>query len=178
VTRRREPVWLDKRAVLATHHMLLAEFGGSPGLRDETLLDSALARPRNRRAYEAADIVSLAASYAAGIVGNHPFIDGNKRTGFMAAYIFLERNGMELIAPHRILGEDVQQRRPIIPSPRVDVPLHRRPRPLFYPTGSPSPIGSRGLSSNERSAGTSLEGGHTNSARLDHIGNVHDRGAR
>jgi death-on-curing protein len=99
VTRRREPVWLDKRAVLATHHMLLAEFGGSPGLRDENLLDSALARPRNLRAYEAADIVSLAASYAAGIVGNHPFIDGNKRTGFMAAYIFLERNGMELIAP-------------------------------------------------------------------------------
>jgi death-on-curing protein len=99
VTRRRGPVWLDKRAVLATHQMLLAEFGGSPGLRDEGLLDSALARPRNLRAYESADIVSLAASYAAGMVRNHPFVDGNKRTGFMAAYIFLERNGMEFVAP-------------------------------------------------------------------------------
>jgi len=98
VTRRNIPVWLDKRAVLATHQMLLAEFGGSPGLRDEGLLDSALARPRNLHGYESADIVMLAASYAAGIVGNHPFIDGNKRTGFMAAYIFLARNGMEVIA--------------------------------------------------------------------------------
>lgn len=79
--------------------MLLAEFGGSPGRRDETLLDSPLARPRNLRAYETADVVRLAASYAAGIVRNHPFVDGNKRTGFMAAYIFLERNGMALIAP-------------------------------------------------------------------------------
>lgn len=98
MTRRRTPVWLDKRAVLATHQMLLAEFGGSPGRRDEGLLDSALARPRNLRAYESADVVNLAAAYAVGIVRNHPFVDGNKRTGFMAAYIFLERNGMQLIA--------------------------------------------------------------------------------
>ncbi|MGH7787090.1 MAG: type II toxin-antitoxin system death-on-curing family toxin [Candidatus Binatia bacterium] len=95
---KRAPVWLAKRAVMAVHQMLLAEFGGSPGIRDEGLLDSALARPRNLRAYEAPDLVALAAAYAAGIVGNHPFIDGNKRTGFMAAYIFLDRNGQDLVA--------------------------------------------------------------------------------
>ena len=97
--RRRAPVWLEKPAVLAAHQMLLAEFGGSPGLRDDGLLESALARPQNLHAYESPDIEALAASYAAGIVGNHPFVDGNKRTGFMAAYIFLDRNGLELVAP-------------------------------------------------------------------------------
>ena len=95
MTRRNIPVWLDKRAVLATHQMLLAEFGGSPGLRDEGLLDSALARPRNLHGYESADIVMLAASYAAGIVGNHPFIDGNKRAGALASYVLLRLNGYE-----------------------------------------------------------------------------------
>lgn len=80
--------------------MLLAEFGGSPGVRDKGLLDSALARPRNLHAHKKSpDLAALAASYAAGIVRNHPFIDGNKRTGFMAAYIFLDRNGVELTAP-------------------------------------------------------------------------------
>lgn len=97
--RRHVPVWLEKRAVLAAHQMLLAEFGGSPGLRDEGLLESALARPRNLHAYESPDIAALAASYTAGIVGDHPFVDGNKRTGFIAAYIFLDRNGLDLIAP-------------------------------------------------------------------------------
>ena len=96
---RRTPTWLEKHAVLAVHQMLLAEFGGSPGLRDEGLLDSALARPRNLYAHESPDLAALAASYAAGIVRSHPFIDGNKRTGFMAAYIFLDRNGVELTAP-------------------------------------------------------------------------------
>jgi death on curing protein len=96
---RRTVTWLERHAVLAVHQMLLAEFGGSPGLRDEGLLDSALARPPKLRAYKSPDLAALAASYAAGIVRNHPFIDGNKRTGFMAAYIFLDRNGFELTAP-------------------------------------------------------------------------------
>ena len=95
---RRAPIWLEKHAVLAVHQMLLAEFGGSPGLRDEGLLDSALARPRNLRAYESTDLAALATVYAAGIIANHPFIDGNKRTGFMAAYMFLDRNALTLTA--------------------------------------------------------------------------------
>jgi len=95
---RRTVTWLERHAVLAVQQMLLAEFGGSPGLRDEGLLDSALARPPKLRAYKSPDLAALAASYAAGIVRNHPFIDGNKRTGFMAAYIFLDRNGVELTA--------------------------------------------------------------------------------
>jgi death on curing protein len=79
--------------------MLLAAFGGAAGLRDENLLDAALARPRNLHAYEQPDLAALAAAYTAGIVGNHPFIDGNKRAGFLAAYVFLDRNGLELTAP-------------------------------------------------------------------------------
>lgn len=82
-----------KDTVIALHEQLLAEFGGSPGLRDEGLLDSALARPRHRHAYEAAGLPGLAASYALGLVKNHPFLDGNKRIGFAAAVLFLELNG-------------------------------------------------------------------------------------
>lgn len=96
---RRKPTWLEKHVLLAVHQMVLAEFGGSPGLRDEGLLESALARPRNLRGYEAPDLAALGAAYAAGIIANQPFVDGNKRVGFMAAYIFLDRNGYELIAP-------------------------------------------------------------------------------
>lgn len=87
------PVWLRREAVLATHERLLSEFGGASGVRDEGLLDSALARPENLIAYEHPTIFELAAAYAFGIVKNHPFIDGNKRTGFTSAIIFLERNG-------------------------------------------------------------------------------------
>ena len=93
-----EPVWLQPRLVLALHDMLIAEHGGSSGIRDENLLDSALARPVNLYNYEHPALPVLAASYAAGIVGNHPFIDGNKRTGFAAAATFLDRNGVELTA--------------------------------------------------------------------------------
>jgi len=99
VTPRRDPVWLERAAVVAVHQMLLAEFGGMPGLRDEGLLESALDRPRNLHAYDDADTIALAAAYAAGIIRNHPFIDGNKRIGFMAAFIFLDRNGFDLVAP-------------------------------------------------------------------------------
>jgi len=94
-----EPVWLDPRVVEAVHDRLLAEHGGAAGVRDAGLLASALARPRNRAAYDEADLCALAAANAAGIVGNHPFVDGNKRTAFMAAYIFLARNGLRLTAP-------------------------------------------------------------------------------
>ena len=94
-----EPSWLLKPAILAVHTMAIVRFGGVAGLRDEGLLDSALVRPRNRYHYE--DVTErprLAASYAAGILHNHPFVDGNKRTGFVAAYMFLHLNGMTLRA--------------------------------------------------------------------------------
>ena len=74
--------------------MMLSQHGGLPGVRDESLLDSALGKPRNRFAYGQPTLAELAASYAVGIVRNHPFVDGNKRTGFMAAATFLELNGM------------------------------------------------------------------------------------
>ncbi len=94
-----EPVWLLKPAILAVHGMLIARFGGAQGLRDESLLESALARPANLRHYQnCAERPRLAASYAAGIIQNHHFVDGNKRTGFMAAYMFLDLNGMTLQA--------------------------------------------------------------------------------
>lgn len=92
------PVWVAREAILAVHDQLLAEFGGDSGIRDAGLLDSALARPENKFAYEEAPLFDLAAAYAFGIVKNHPFIDGNKRTGFMAAVMFLERNGSRFAA--------------------------------------------------------------------------------
>ena len=92
------PIWLSKAIVLAMHERLLAEHGGSAGLRDSGLLDSALARPRQLHAYGAPDISDLATAYAAGIIRNHPFVDGNKRTGFMCAWLFLSENGFRLMA--------------------------------------------------------------------------------
>jgi len=94
----KEPVWLQKHFVLGVHEVLLAEFGGSAGIRDEGLLESALGRPRNLFSYGTPTLFDLAASYAHGIISNHPFLDGNKRTGFMAAYTFLGRNGYDLVA--------------------------------------------------------------------------------
>ena len=95
----KEPVWLAKDLILAVHDELLSLYGGSAGVRDEGLLDSALGKPLNLFLYEKASLFKLAAAYAAGIVKNHPFIDGNKRTGFIAAYTFLGRNGYQLVAP-------------------------------------------------------------------------------
>jgi len=89
----REPKWLDRRVLAAAHSALLAQHGGAQGIRDEGLLDSALARPRNLLSYGNPDIFELAAAYAYGIARNHPFLDGNKRAAFLAAYIFLRRNG-------------------------------------------------------------------------------------
>ncbi len=87
------PVWLLREAVLATHERLLSDFGGAPGVRDSGLRDSALARPENLLADGQPSNFELAAAYAFGIVKNHPFVDGNKRTGFTIAIMFLERNG-------------------------------------------------------------------------------------
>ncbi|MDA0738298.1 MAG: type II toxin-antitoxin system death-on-curing family toxin [Nitrospirae bacterium] len=94
----KEPVWIDRDVVLAIHDALLHEFGGASGFRDETLLDSALARPENLFLYESPDLFALAAAYMFGIVRNHPFVDGNKRTGLVVGGIFLERNGKVLVA--------------------------------------------------------------------------------
>ena len=90
--------WLSQRAVLAIHAEQIAEHGGAPGLRDEGLLESALARPRQRAAYAASDAAELAAAYGYGIVRNHPFVDGNTRTGFVAAVTFLLLNGGTFLA--------------------------------------------------------------------------------
>jgi death-on-curing protein len=87
------PVWLDRTDALAIHEMMLAQYGGLAGVRDEGLLESALAKPQNRFAYTKPSLPELAASYAVGVVLNHPFLDGNKRTGFMLAATFLELNG-------------------------------------------------------------------------------------
>jgi len=93
-----EPKWLGVEAVLVMHEEQLAEHGGAVGVRDLGLLDSALARPRNAWSYGESDLVALAALYAAGVMRNHPFVDGNKRTGFLAAYAFLYVNGLEIVA--------------------------------------------------------------------------------
>jgi death on curing protein len=92
------PIWLLKPAILAMHAECIATHGGSDGLRDEGLLDSALARPVHLHHYEKANLWRLAAAYAVGIAKNHPFVDGNKRTAFLAAAVFLERNGLILTA--------------------------------------------------------------------------------
>ena len=94
----KEPLWLSKALILAVHDRLLADYGGRSGVRDEGLLDSALGKPQNLFAYGKPSLFELAASYAFGIVKNHPFIDGNKRTGFVAAAAFLDSNGYELTA--------------------------------------------------------------------------------
>jgi death-on-curing protein len=86
-------VWLSEKLILAIHDEQLAEHGGSTGLRDPGLLDSALARPLNRAGYGEPDISELAAVYALAIAQNHPFIDGNKRTAFVALELFLRLNG-------------------------------------------------------------------------------------
>jgi death-on-curing protein len=90
--------WFDKRALLLLHDESLAEHGGLPGLRDEGLLDSALARPLNLAAYGDLDVCELAAAYCVGLAKNHPFVDGNKRAAFLALGLFLYSNGQRLTA--------------------------------------------------------------------------------
>jgi death on curing protein len=91
-------IWLQKAVVLAIHEDQLAEHGGGVGVRDAGLLESALARPENLAAYGKPDVADVAAAYGYGISRNHAFIDGNKRTGFVAVELFLELNGHELVA--------------------------------------------------------------------------------
>ena len=90
--------WIEQAVILAIHEEQLAEPGGATGIRDSGLLASALARPGNLASYADPDAADLAASYAFGIARNHPFIDGNKRTAFVAAELFLALNGQALDA--------------------------------------------------------------------------------
>ncbi len=89
----KEPVWVLREVVSMLHEQSLAQYGGSPGVRDEGLLDSAMGKPQNLFAYGKPSLFDLAASYGFSIVKNHPFIDGNKRAGFVVAVLFLELNG-------------------------------------------------------------------------------------
>jgi len=94
-----EPEWLTAVMVVAFHDEQLAIHGGSPGLRDAALLESALDRPRNKWAYEQAELPELAAACGYGIAKNHPFVDGNKRTSLLAIYTFLGVNGIDFVVP-------------------------------------------------------------------------------
>jgi death on curing protein len=109
-----EPIWVDERDALAVHDRLLALHGGAAGLRDEALLKSALARARQLFAYaEAPDLIDMATAYTSGIIRNHPFMDGNKRTGFVAGILLLEVNGYSFTASEEeaaqaVLGLDAE----------------------------------------------------------------------
>lgn len=93
------PIWIAVRDALAIHDRLLALYGGAEGTRDQNLLESALARPRQMFAYaENPNVTALAAALISGVVRNHPFIDGNKRTGFVLGVMFLELNGWQFKA--------------------------------------------------------------------------------
>jgi death-on-curing protein len=94
-----EPEWLWTALVIAIHDEQLAIHGGSAGLRDAALLESALDRPRNKWAYEQAELPELAAAYGFGLARNHPFVDGNKRTSLLAIYTFLGINGVDFVVP-------------------------------------------------------------------------------
>lgn len=96
----KEPVWVMPELAQAVHQMLVAEHGGLPGIRDQALLDSALARPQQKATYEnEATIFELAAAYSYGLARNHPFVDGNKRIALTVTAVFLELNGYTLDAP-------------------------------------------------------------------------------
>jgi death-on-curing protein len=94
-----EPIRITREDCLAYHESLLERFGGLSGIRNESLLDSALSRPKHLFACGKPSIFQMAASYAHGIVKNHPFLDGNKRAGFIAAALFIEINGYRFQAP-------------------------------------------------------------------------------
>ena len=96
-----EPLWIKKETVLLLHDRQLSEHGGGSGVRDEGLLESALAKPQNLFVYGdgQVDLAAMAASYAYGIASNHPFIDGNKRTALVASFLFLRKNGYKVMSP-------------------------------------------------------------------------------
>jgi death-on-curing protein len=95
-----EPLWMEATDALIAHDLELAAHGGSTGVRDQGLLESAIARPRNLWAYAKSEptLAQLAAAYAFGISPNHPFVDGNKRTALVVSFAFLDVNGMEVVA--------------------------------------------------------------------------------
>jgi len=102
----KKPAWITREECLAIHEMMLAQHGGLAGVRDDGLLESALSKPQNLFAYAKPTHARMAASYAAGVILNHPFLDGNKRTGFMIAAVFLEVNGYELTATEESVVEN------------------------------------------------------------------------
>jgi death-on-curing protein len=94
-----EPTWLTPQMVAAIHSAQIQEHGGSLGVRDQAMIESALARPRNKWEYEPeADLFTIAAAYGYGLTKNHGFIDGNKRVGYMSTYVFLGLNGFDIEA--------------------------------------------------------------------------------
>jgi death-on-curing protein len=103
----KEPRWLSGEIVVALHAQILAEHGGRPGVRDRAMLESALARPRNRFAYRRTGLAGLAAAYGFGLCGDHPFTDGNKRVALAATDVFLQLQGRELSAPEPEVAERV-----------------------------------------------------------------------
>jgi len=106
----REPVWIDESDALAIHDRVIALHSGLPAVRDSGLLESALARPRQYYTYKKrTSLPDLAAIYAAGIVRNHPFVDGNKRTGFVIGVLFLELNGFEFLAREEDAAQAVME---------------------------------------------------------------------
>lgn len=97
---RTEPIWIDESDARALHERMIALHGGAEGVRDQGLLQSALARAQQMFASDqGADLIDMASADTAGIVKNHPFVDGNKRTGFVIGVLFLELNGLRLTAP-------------------------------------------------------------------------------
>ncbi len=94
----KEPRWISRAECLALHDLMISAHGGIRGVRDDHLLDSALAKPQNQFAYGNPALMDMAASYTSGVVKNHPFLDGNKRTGFMLGVGFLELNGRRVHA--------------------------------------------------------------------------------
>lgn len=103
-----EPAWLEERDALAFHQRLLGLDGGAAGVRDPGLLASALARPRQLHAYgEKAGIIELASAYTFGIIRNHPFLDGNKRVGFLLGVLFLEMNGYRFTATEEAAAQAI-----------------------------------------------------------------------
>ena len=103
-----EPIWIEELDVLTLHDRLLAFHGGAGGVRDEGLLQSALARVRQLAVYgDSVNLIAMAAATTAGIVKNHPFVDGNKRTGFVAGILFLELNGFRFTATESAAADAV-----------------------------------------------------------------------
>jgi len=110
MARRREPRWLTRHLLDAIHDAQLREHGGTPGVRDDGMLESALARPRQKWAYaEKPDLGTLAAAYVFGLVKNHGYLDGNKRVAFLAAYVFLGLNGHELEAEETVVATTIER---------------------------------------------------------------------